>query len=330
MSQSLDLLKVLEDLDVLRSLPMTLLNMVVTYICIGPIKGRFVASFAAKERGYDQLHRPTSIACSTTTEELFVVDRGNHRVQVFSLADVRYLRTLGTEGYEQGEFNDPYGVCVDEETGHVFVADGGNNRVQEFRLDGTFVRIIGRERGKSHSQPGQLSFPYGLSIDSRSRLIYISEWGNNRISVFSLEDGQFVRCFGSQGSGDTQFYHPMGLHFDEERKLLVIADGSNHRVKVVRPDGSLVRMLGLGSCGSGDHQLAYPCDVTVDSRGEVLVSDFRNHRIQIFCVSTGKQLRKFDHREAGNGKLRSPISVWWNTCSGRLYVVDYANIHVFE
>ena len=61
-------------------------------------------------------------------------------------------------------------------------------------------------------------------------MIYVSDGGNHRVSVFT-SDGQFVRSFGSKGSGTGQFSSPHGLAFDSSGHLYV-CDYDNKRIVV--------------------------------------------------------------------------------------------------
>ena len=79
------------------------------------------------------------------------------------------------------------------------------------------------------SDPGQLINPSGIVIDDNN-LIYITEWGNHRISIFTT-DGQFVRSIGEYGSRRRQFFNPYGMTFDREGYLYV-CDFYNNRLVV--------------------------------------------------------------------------------------------------
>lgn len=145
MSESLELFAALEKYQFLHILPVALLNMVVTYACIGPIRGRFVDKFIIEGRK----GHPESIAFSEATGELLVLDEANAIVDVFSIADRTFVRSWSTR-VKKGRFDTPRCVCVDQNTGHVFVSNRTLNRVQEFQLDGTFIRYIGKTWGRVH------------------------------------------------------------------------------------------------------------------------------------------------------------------------------------
>ena len=52
------------------------------------------------------------------------------------------LRSFGTCGFGQGQFNYPRGVAVDVE-GNVLVADGWNHRIQKFTAEDQFLTAVG-------------------------------------------------------------------------------------------------------------------------------------------------------------------------------------------
>lgn len=146
------------------------------------------------------------------------------------------------------------------------------------------------------------------------------------MSVFSLEDGLCVRYFGSRGKGESQLHYPKGIHFDEKCKLLFIVDSGNHRVKVVKPDGSLVRMF--------SERLAYPWDTTVDtSQDEVFIADWINHEVQVWDLLTGRFIRKIGYTGSEDDQsMNHPSGVLWDARTGRLFVSawDGRQVSVFE
>ena len=93
-------------------------------------------------------------------DEIVVTDFGNRRIQVFS-SDGTYLRSFGTKGDTQGEFNYPAGIALDN-NGHIVVVDSNNHRVQIFNEQGEFLSQFG---GKGNLDR-QLKDRICLSIDS--------------------------------------------------------------------------------------------------------------------------------------------------------------------
>ena len=114
----------------------------------------------------------------------------------------KFVRTWGSNGSGQGQFNYPYGITVSGQ--EVYVSDCHNHRVQVFSKDGTFLRLFGSQG----SGQGQFNRPYGITVSGQE--VYVSDWWNHRVQVFS-KDGTFLRLFGSEGSGQGQFNYPSGI-----------------------------------------------------------------------------------------------------------------------
>jgi uncharacterized protein (TIGR03663 family) len=75
---------------------------------------------------------PRDVAVSD--DEVFVVDTGNERVQVFGL-DGAFRRAWGGFGTGPGQLFEPVGIALGPD-GRVYVADSGNGRISVFTPDG--------------------------------------------------------------------------------------------------------------------------------------------------------------------------------------------------
>ena len=127
-----------------------------------------------------QFSSPDGIAVNTRNNKVYVVDCGDHHIQVLN-SDLTFLTTLGKQGEGRGQFRYPSGIACDG-AGNVYVADCGNNRVQVFSAEGKFLRMF----GKSGEGKGELSNPIGIALDPNSKHAYVSEM---RISAFTYEQG---------------------------------------------------------------------------------------------------------------------------------------------
>jgi tripartite motif-containing protein 2/3/tripartite motif-containing protein 71 len=95
------------------------------------------------------------------------------------------------------------------------------------------VRIYEESEKTSYSYGGfgcHLDSPYYIAVDDNSKRVYISEWGGNRVCVFTLE-GEYVSSFGKEGSEPGEFNFPRGLAVNDSG-LLYVCDGENNRVQV--------------------------------------------------------------------------------------------------
>ena len=78
---------------------------------------------------------------------------------------------------------------------------------------------------------GELKQPVGVAIDS-GNVVYVSEWGNNRVSMFS-SDGKFIKSFGRIGNSPVEFSCPQRLAIDKKGTLYVCDRGKN-RIQIFK------------------------------------------------------------------------------------------------
>jgi hypothetical protein len=73
-----------------------------------------------------------------TEGNIYVLDSGNHRLQVFDKSG-KYLRTIGKRGQGPGEFNSPTSLQLDDETGNIFVKDNMLRKIIIFEKQGKYI-----------------------------------------------------------------------------------------------------------------------------------------------------------------------------------------------
>ena len=87
-------------------------------------------------------------------------------------------------------------------------------------------------------------------------------------------EGNFIRCFGTRGSGDSQFKGPGGVDVDGEGRI-VVCDRGNERVSVFEKDGTFLFSF-------GKPHMVNPYGVVVDSFGTIIVSDYNKKSIEFW------------------------------------------------
>ena len=92
---------------------------------------------------------------------------------------------------------------------------------------------------------------------------------------------------GDQGEGHGISY----VAIDTENQTIFMADYHGHCVKVftynrAKMHGPIRETNNIGSYGSGNGELEYPCGVTIDTENKyILVADSGNHRISVFAYN---------------------------------------------
>jgi sugar lactone lactonase YvrE len=87
------------------------------------------------------------------------------------------------------------------------------------------------------------------------------------------------------GTGTAAFLgHPLGLRFDSQGNLYFV-EFSNHTIRKISTQGVVTTLAGNGTLGyqdgTGKQAMFYsPLDVVIDSHGDLIISDSKNHRIR--------------------------------------------------
>ncbi len=107
---------------------------------------------------------------------IFVADSNNGRVQVFS-SDGKFERQF--KGSLNKKLSLPRGIAIDKKN-RVHVVDALGHKVFVFSRTGNLLFTYGEEGPPRE----QLSFPNGIAIDNSDRRIYVTDRGNNSVSVW--------------------------------------------------------------------------------------------------------------------------------------------------
>lgn len=177
---------------------------------------------------------PSGVAISPLNGDIFVVDRENNRIQVFTSARV-YKGTLGdpfcSPGADNAHLDWPHGVAVDR-LGNIYVADRGNHRVQKFNSSLVRVMTFG-QTGVANDNYGVVGDPVGVAVDAAGRVFVLENW-SRRVQVFDAA-GAFLTAFGqSWGAGTAQMRAPTGIAVDAFG-CVYVAERDNHRVQKFCP-----------------------------------------------------------------------------------------------
>ena len=280
-----------------------------------PIRGSPFAVIAVKNlstpiRTIGGLNKPQGVAFNQRGE-IIVTEYSGHCISIFSPSGEK-IRTFGSEGSAQGQFNYPCGVDVDGD-GNILVADAHNHRIQKFTADGKFLTAVGGQRGNKQLE---FSYPTGVTVNHRNRKVYICDQGNHRVQILNVD----LTFSSSCGSGDGQFNVLWNVAFDSTGNVYV-ADGGGRRIQVFTAEGKFLRKF--GKKGSGDGELKYPSSVSIDSDDIVYVTELKNHHVFMF-TSEGQFLRSFGTKGEGPGQFNNPHGIAVDR-EGLVYVCDCGN-----
>jgi NHL repeat-containing protein len=341
---------------------------------IPSVEAKYVFSNKWGALGTDagKFNAPLGIAVDSSGR-VYVADSGNNRIQVFRLAapcptgttqivsGVCFVRTWGTLGTGNGQFNKPVDVALDS-SGRIYVADAGNKRVQLFRANGAFLKAWNSD-GPSATQFKTI---VGVALDTNTNDIYVAEGTvpglvhkfrlANPCATGTTEVISGV-CFIAKWTFGVVPSHPPdafeklgGVAVNSTTHEVYVSDSIHVEHPMSQPDTySIIKNTGNGiilgrwggDLGSGPGEFYNPTGLAVDSSGRVYVADTFNNRIQAFkiqkfnvslpCPVDTTQIvfgvcliTKWGTLGSGNGQFNFPSDVAVAS-SGLVYVADTGN-----
>jgi RHS repeat-associated protein len=166
-----------------------------------------------KGPGNGEFNTPEGIGVDSNGD-VFVADRGNHRVQEFN-SELAWVRNLSQIEEHEG----PFYLTVDS-SNNIWVAYSWDDKIGEYNSEGKLLQIWGKEG----SEAGKISDPYGVGIGPEGN-VWVPEYGNSRVQVFT-RTGEYLYGFGSKGNGAGQFSAaPHGVAFSGSSTIYVLDSG---------------------------------------------------------------------------------------------------------
>ena len=168
---------------------------------------------------------------------------------------------------------------------------------------------------KKGKGPGELDGSVGLAVNERSGNIFIAEFYNSRVSIFS-QTGEYIRSFGTE-----LFNNPWGIAMQNDN--LYVGGHNDHVVFSFKlPDLKFIRQV--GKKGPGNLEFQHPSELFISQVGDLYVCDRDNDRIQVL-TSKLKFKKIFKH-----DLMTRPVGV--KLTEELMYVLSHVDdpcVHVF-
>lgn len=251
------------------------------------------------------------------------------------------------------KLNHPENVCINK-YGDIYIVDAENNRIRKIIAATGIITTIagtgvaGYNGDNIPATNAQLFIPMDICIDTAEN-IFVSDILNRRIRKINSKTGVIstIAGNGTQGNSgdggqatDAQINGVTGLSTDKNGNLY-LADNDNNNVRMIDVQtGVISTIAGTGITGyNGDNGLAtnatlhQPCQISLNSRGDIFISDNINNairrvdhetRIITTIAGTGTEGHSGDGGPATSANLRKPygISVDYND---NLFIAEFWN-----
>ncbi len=251
---------------------------------------------------------PAGVWFDSHRNEIYVADRGNHRIAVFDL-DGLFLRSFvhhvprpdGQPGLQLGE---PKGVAVNSR-GDMYLVDGLDDAVEVLDYRGRRLR---RLRAADLVEPPaavpETFAPAAVAVDAADR-VYLAITGSRCQIVVLDAAGTVLRRLGRRGQGRGEFAAVTGLSVDAAGRLLV-TDAQGVPVQCFSPEGEVLAAFGQHAMGPADFSL--PNGAVRDGDGAIWVADAIRQVVRRYDA-TGQLRDTLGGMGRAPGQLLYPVAV---------------------
>ena len=213
--------------------------------------------------GKGEFSSPFSLAVDLKTDNIYIADKFNNRVQVFD-REGKYLFEFGDKcGYGHMAFP----LCITVYNQRVFVVHSGSDYLLVYDLNGHFItRISSRWNGKRENLDS-----HNIAICPTNGDFYLCDQENNRIRILLQEMPIQMQL------GDGLLYSPRSIQLTKD--LIYVLTYLNPFLFTFNYDGMLVKnTVSTSIC----KYLKTPLSFVFDTAGNFIISDYNNTAVLVF------------------------------------------------
>jgi DNA-binding beta-propeller fold protein YncE len=259
------------------------------------------------------LKLPAGIWFDTHRKEIYVADRGNHKIAVFDpdgmpvRSFIHYVQKHGPNGKVALQPGEPRCVAVNSR-GDIYIIDGLDDAVDVVDYRGhSFRRLRAADlvdRDEAPAQPAQATTPTAVAVDDADR-VYIATTGGRCEIVVLDPDGQVLRRFGRRGKERGELAAVTGLFVDKRGRVLV-TDAQGIPVQGFSPDGEV--QVAFGEHGLGPQNFSLPNGAVYDANGDIWVADAIRQVVRRFDAK-GQLRDTIGGLGTGPGEMYYPVAL---------------------
>ena len=245
---------------------------------------------------------PNSIAINSETNNIYVCDGGNNRVQVFN-ESLNFLFTFSDK------MNSPHGICIN--LNRVYVIQFNAHSLTAYSTEGKYIESV----GKAGNKELEFNCPRGVAVSTVTNLIYICDFRNNRIQYLNLNltFNSFI----------PKVTYPRDIKLTPED--IVVLTAKNPCIQFYNYSHQLIRQI--ITQGEGN-EVIDPLSFCLDIEFNILMTDFSANSVMVFS-NRGELLNKFGKSGEGRGDFISPTGIATDR-EGRIIVLSRNPKHCIQ
>ena len=253
-------------------------------------------------------------------QHVFVFHRGPGSLMEFD-ENGNFIKSIG-----EGLYKKPHGLRIDRHD-NIWITDVELHVVMRFNPAGQLTLILGKAgiAGESDKTYNIALFdrPADVAFDSADNIYVADGYGNSRVVKFD-KDGNFIKTWGTKGSGAGQFNLVHNIAVDSKNTVYVI-DRENRRIQLFDTNGEYLRewnnignpfglaivnddffvtdgkdgfiyrldhsgkmIVKYGQPGKAAGQFLMPHAITVSPDKKIFVAEAINWRVQVLLLHNAK------------------------------------------
>ena len=167
--------------------------------------------------------------------------------------DGKFMREIGKGLYA---WSFAHSVRIDKDD-NIWAIDKGSDMIVKFDQAGRIIWVFGRRKESAESetkpwehldpplaaQDGLFRQPTDVAWDSNGNIYITDGYINSRVAKYD-KNGDWVKSWGTKGTGPGQFNLPHAIAIDRNNNIYV-GDRTNRRIQVFDTDGKFQRMFSI-------------------------------------------------------------------------------------
>jgi len=256
-------------------------------------KPKLIKKFGGFGTEFGKFVMPSGPFYDSTKKIVSISDRGNNRIQQYSLIRSDGLpKAAALEQSTVIDLKTKFGKVMDLPKGYdptrvdpgpqLMTPDG--NMIVIDVAQGAFLyvdrqfNILKPPVILEKSSSGYHRKPVSAELSLDGKFVYFVDPWSYQVVKTDL-GGHQLKAWGGSGPGDKDFLFPFGITVDDEGNVYV-SDTGKHVIKKFTSDGVFIKEF--GSYGVGDKQFYKPKGISFDvDKKRLYVMDFGNHRAQV-------------------------------------------------